>query len=165
MKLWEMDERLEAMIHEATDRETGEISEEALFEIEHLEMDREKKLLSLAGYIKGERAEAAAVATQAERLSDRAKSHNRRADRLQKYMERHLKRGEEMRDDRHWLHWRKSTAVEVLDEKKLPAEFMVQPPQPPLPDKRPDKKALAAALKNGDVPGARLDQRMKLVLE
>ena len=162
MRLWEIDQRLEAMIHEATDRETGEINEEALFEIEHLEMDKEQKLLALAGYIKGERAEGDAVRAQAEALSKRAASHNRRADKLQSYVERHLPAGESVRDDRHWLKWRKSQAVKVLDESMLPSKFMVQPPPPP---RRPDKVKLREALKTEKIPGAELVHRQKLVIE
>jgi hypothetical protein len=159
LKLWEMDERLEAMIYEATDRETGEIDEQALFDIDHLELDRELMILGLAGYIKGERSEADAVQLQADALTERAKSHKRRADRLQAYVERHLPQGESIRDDRHWLKWTKSSAVEITDESKLPSEFMTEPVTPA---PRPDKIKLRQALKTEAVPGAAMVQRQKL---
>lgn len=159
LKLWQMDERLEAMIYEATDMETGEIDEQALFHIDALEMDKEMKILGLAGYIKGERAEGDAVQLQADALAERAKSHKRRADRLQAYVERHLPQGESIRDDRHWLKWTKSSAVEITDESKLPSEYMTDPVTPA---PRPDKIKIRQALKTERVPGAEIVQRQKL---
>lgn len=48
-------------------------------------------------------------------------------------------------------------SVEIIDEAAIPAIFMVQPPLPPA---RPDKKAIAAALKEKqDVPGATLSNQ------
>lgn len=48
-------------------------------------------------------------------------------------------------------------SVEITDEAVIPAIFMVQPPPPPA---RPDKKAIAAALKDKqDVPGATLSNQ------
>lgn len=54
-------------------------------------------------------------------------------------------------------------AVDVFDEKQIPAEYMVAPPPPPPPQPTPDKTAIAAALKAGkDVPGARLVRGVRL---
>jgi hypothetical protein len=115
--------------------------------------------LGLAGFIKGERAEGDAVQLQSDALAERAKGHKRRADRLQAYVERHLRQGESIRDDRHWLKWTKSSAVEITDESKLPAEFMTDPVTPA---PRPDKIKLRQALKTEQVPGAEMVQRQKL---
>ena len=47
--------------------------------------------------------------------------------------------------------------VEITDEAEIPPIFMVQPPPPPA---RPDKKAIAAALKDGQpIPGATLSNQ------
>jgi hypothetical protein len=159
LKLWQMDERLEAMIFAATDRETGEIDELALLEIDALELDRELKILAIAGFIKSERAEGDAVQLQADALADRARGHQRRADRLLAYVERHLPQGESIRDNRHWLKWKRSSAVEITDESKLPAEFMTDPVAPA---PKPDKIKLRQALKTAPVPGAEIVQRQKL---
>ena len=48
-------------------------------------------------------------------------------------------------------------SVEITDEVAIPAVFMVQPPLPPA---RPDKRAIADALKSKqDVPGAVLSNQ------
>ncbi len=161
MNLWKLDESLQQMIDEATDRETGEINEEALFEIDALEFDREKKILALAGVIKGERCEGEAVRGQAHALSCRADGHMRRADSLEAYLLRHLHEGETMRDDRNWIKWRKSTAVIVDDISKLPSALVIQPDTPP---PRADKAEIKRALKDGDVDGAHLELRTRVVI-
>jgi hypothetical protein len=54
-------------------------------------------------------------------------------------------------------------AVVVDDEGSLPARFMVMSPPPPPPQPRPDKKAIADALKAGEtVPGAHLERGERL---
>lgn len=162
LSLWSIDEKLEALIHEATDRDTGEINEDALNEIDQLEMDKTAKLLGCAAYLKGELAEAAAVQTVADGLLARVRSHEARAARMRKYMLRHLTPGEEVKDARIRLHWTKSSAVEITDEKAIPAQFMVQPPRP---DSRPDKKAIKAGLKTAGVSGARMEHRQTLKID
>lgn len=161
LSLWKMDQILQQLLDEGTDRTTGEISDEAMFEIDHLEMDREKKLLAIGGYITGERREGQAVKVQADHLAARAAGHARRADRLEGYLKRSLAEGETVRDDRIWLKWRKSTGVVVDDMKDLPVGYITV-----TTTSRPDKKAIAAALKdNRKVPGARLEKRNNLVIE
>jgi hypothetical protein len=52
-------------------------------------------------------------------------------------------------------------SVDVLCEADVPAEFWKQPPPPP---RSIDKRALLAALKDGDVPGACLKQTERLTI-
>jgi hypothetical protein len=53
--------------------------------------------------------------------------------------------------------------VIIADETAIPAEYMVTPEPPPPPAARPDKKAIAAALKAGkEVPGAYREQFERL---
>lgn len=54
-------------------------------------------------------------------------------------------------------------SVDVFDPLQVPNAFMVAPEPPPW---RPDKKAIAVALKAGsDVPGARLTQGQRLAIK
>lgn len=58
-------------------------------------------------------------------------------------------------------------SVIISDEEAIPAEYMVTPEPPPPPAKRPDKKAIAAAIKDGkEVPGAYTErfQRLEIAL-
>lgn len=57
-------------------------------------------------------------------------------------------------------------AVEVFDEKMVPAFFMRTPEPAPPPEPAPDKTAIKAALQAGqDVPGARLVRGSRLVIK
>lgn len=157
MKLYEIDERLEALLLQATNRETGEIDEAVWPEIEALELAREKKLLDLACYQMGELRESEAVKAQADALARRAKIHKNRAERLKQFLATQVPQGQKLRDPRAQIGWRKSTAVEVIDEKTLPSCFLRRPP--PVPD----KKLIGDTLKSGGkVPGAELQERQNL---
>lgn len=162
MRLWDIDKSLARLLYDGTNHETGEISDEALAEIEALELDREKKLLAIAGYVKGERAEAEAVKKEADALASRAKGHSARADTLEQVITRTLAPGECIRDERSWLKWRRSSAVIVDDLDKLPIELIVYPDPPP---PRADKSALRKALNDGAVDGARIEERQSLVIK
>ena len=98
----------------------------------------------------------------ADALTARAKGHKARAERMRDRLERTLSVGETFRDARVVVKWRKSTAVDVYDPSLLPDKFMVQPPAPPA---RPDKAALRTALKTGQIDGAWLEHREKLVVD
>src|SRR5690606_32954751 len=54
-------------------------------------------------------------------------------------------------------------AVEIFDERQIPADYMSDPP-PPAPV--PDKKLIAQAIKDGhEVPGAKLAQGFRLAVK
>lgn len=162
LSLWQMNEKIEQIIYEGTDRDTGEISDEALAELELMEMDREEKAINWGLYIKGEIAEGEAVQKQADALTMRAKGHKARAETLRGRLERLLEAGECFKDPRVIVKWRKSSAVEIYAPEDLPPEFFRQKPAPP---PTADKAEIRRALSVGDIPGARMDHRQKLVVE
>ena len=162
LSLWQMTAKIEQLINEGVDPETGEISEEVLAELEAMEISREEKAINWGLYIKGEIVEGEAVQKQADALSMRAKGHKARAERLRERLERLLEQGECFKDPRVLVKWRKSSAVDV-NLPMLRAEWMRIPP---IPAAVPDKAKIKAALKAGeDVPGARIEHRQKLVVE
>jgi hypothetical protein len=160
MRLFEIVDSVGHLLELSTDRDTGEISEEGLAELEALEMDLEEKLINTALYLRGVEAERDAVAKAAKELADRAKIHARQADRLREYLRANMERAghEGLSDPRVKLGWRSSTAVE-LDEDAvdgLPFEFIQV-------KRVPDKKAIREALESEqEVKGARLVQRRHL---
>ena len=162
LSLWQINDKIEQIIIEGTDHETGEISEEALAELEAMEITREEKAINWGLYIKGERAEGDAVQRQADALTARAKGHKARAERLRGQLERLLSVGETFRDARVIVKWRKSTAVDVDPGMLGPKWKRI----PPIPDAVPDKVKIKAALKAGEeVIGARMKHRKKLVVD
>lgn len=155
MKLFAIHDEIERILTMESDRETGEITGEALEKLDALELALEAKALAIAAYLKGEIAEGEAVAEQARRLGERARRHKNRAERLKAYLAKHCE-GRSFRDDKSEIGWRKSTSVEIEDEAALPIDC-VEHKTVPL------KKEIAAKIKaGGEVPGARLVTRQHL---
>ena len=161
LKLWELSEKLEALLHEAVDPTTGELDESKLEAIDDLEESRSEKILAIAGVIKGEEAEGDAVLDQAKKLEARAKKHFKRAERLRGYIDRNMRDGEQFTDSRHIVKFRYSEAVKILNLDDVPEQYVSVPIVSP----RADKAALKSALKKGSVPGAEIEKRRKVVVE
>ena len=118
MRLFEIRDRIEAIILEATDRETGEIDPAAFGEIAELEGAAQEKGLDLLAMAKGEDAEAKAIKEQAELLIGRSKIHARRAQSLRNIVKLALPEGEKWEDARACAQWVASPgSVEVADER------------------------------------------------
>ena len=160
MKLFEIDAQIEALLNASVDRETGEIDEAALAELEALEVARDEKALAVAAYAIGQQAESEAVRAQAKRLSERAAKHERHATRLVEYLQAHLPVGTKLRDERVEIGWRKSSAVEIdVDVAELPPEVCRV-------TVAPDKRAITEMLKAGDeVKGCRLVTRQHIAVQ
>lgn len=158
MRLFEIPEAIEYVLATEVDRETGEITDDTLAKLDELEMKLDEKALAVAAYLKGERAEAAAVKDQADKLAQRARRHANRADRLESYLATHLPEGRELSDATSEIKWRKSTAVDVLDVDCLPESLVTLKTT-----SSPDKREIAKLLKAGEVvPGARLIERRNM---
>ena len=106
-----------------------------------------------------------AIDAEIERLQ-KLKAHRQKvAQGLRDYLKHHMEVAgiERIECPLFRLSIRKNpAAVEVEDERQVPASFWVTPP-PKVPEARIDKKAVAAAIKGGtDVPGCRLVQGTRL---
>lgn len=162
MRLFEIDDRIEAILAAGTDTETGEITDEALAALEELEEQKEQKVLACAAYLKGELAEAEAVKKVADGLLARSKIHTNRAERLRKYIEGHIGIGEKFRDARSEVTWRGASHVEIgcaiaeLPEEYRRTKISIEP----------DKKAIRDAIKEGeDVPNCWMQPTQKVVVK
>lgn len=168
MRLYDVAAEIEAVLLAGVDQETGEISDEALRQIEELELERDRKALDLAAWVKGQEAEAEAIRQECERLSRRASVLTRRAERVRELLERVVPVGTKLSDPRAALSWRKSEAVEIRDERKLVEAWE----QRELPAEVAgyklivSKLAVKALLRAGQaVPGAELVQRHNLQIK
>lgn len=158
MRLFEIHEAIEALLNASVDRETGEVCEEALAELEALEHARDAKALAVAAYLLGQEAEAEAIEATAKRLAQRAAVHRRHAERLRRYLADHLEPGQTLADDRVAISWRRSQAVVVDDADAVPDDYCAI-------ERRPRRSLIGAALKAGeDLPGAHLEARTHLVV-
>lgn len=125
----------------------------------------EVKAKNVAVVVLGLEAQAKAITDRIKQLSEMAEAAEHRAKHLRDYLADNLRAAEiqKVEGPDVVIGWRKSTAVEIEDESQIPAEFMVAPPPPAA---RPDKKAIAAALKTGaSIPGARIEHRQNLQIK
>lgn len=158
MTLYEIDERISALV----DPETGEIADYEAFE--QLQMDRDAKLENIGLWIKDLKAEAAAIKAEIASQQERAKAAERKAERLEGYLEAVLA-GNKFSTPRVSVSWRTSKAV-VFEEDE--AAFCAAHPEYTVTktEIKPDKKAITADLKAGaEIPGAYLEERLNMSIK
>lgn len=138
--------------------EGGELTEETLEKVLALELQRDQLALDLAALAKQEYAVATAIREQARKLYDRAKAYEQRGEAFERTIARAIPAGTKLRDERAEISWRKSKAVNIVEETLLPEEYLRTEVTV-----EPDKKAIGEALKKGTVvPGAELEERTNL---
>lgn len=160
MKLYEINRKLEYLLEACCDPETGEFqpSEEAEKEIALLEIERTEKAVQIGAYIKGLNAEAVALAEEEAKLRNRRSSVTRRAEWLVDYLAREYQ-GENIKDPRCVIGWRKSTVVLVCNEQILPEEFWKV-------ERHVMKAAIKDTIKSGKlVPGAYLEEKQNIQIK
>lgn len=168
--LYEISDKLSALIEEAFDIETGEIydSQEELDKaIDACELDLDTKLENIGCYIKNLEADIEAFKREEDNLYKRRKSAENKIESLKRYLDGYLtacypndedKAKWRFKSPRVVLGFRKSTKVEVTDLQKLDKKYLKI-----TTNIDPDKKAIGQALKNGEeVIGAVLKQNVNL---
>lgn len=137
--------------------ETGEVID--LEALEQLELERSEKIRNIALWIKNLKSDVTALDAEEKAFKARKDAAKRKAEQLSKYLADVLN-GEKVTGTDFVISWRKSTAVNVLDEKAIPPTFLV--PQPP----KVDKTSISKALKNGEtVTGAELVERQNMTIK
>ena len=139
------------------DEESGEIYwDEDNFN--QLEIERNNKLESVAIYIKGLDAEAAAIRAEEKALAERRSVKEKKAERLRDYLTRSMEAfgDTKLETPRVALSFRKSDAVEIPDETLIPQTWIKYKPSI-------DRMGIKKALKAGEsVYGACLVERRNL---
>jgi hypothetical protein len=164
MKLYEIADKIEMILAQGLNLETGEIEEEAAQALEELEEEQTEVGLEIGRYIKGLRCEATAVNDEAVKLKLRASALNKRADSLNSYLERFMPQpGEKLRSGKSTkevacsspnteLLWKSSKSVVVDNEAELATKYFRKKTVTTL-----DKAAMNKDLRDGEeVKGAHL---------
>ena len=153
MTLYEINTALMALI----DDESGEITDYDKFS--ELEMTLAEKRENILLWIKNLNADAKAIKEEEKVLADRRKVIENKADNLRKYIEYDLA-GEKFKTARVSVSYRKSTAVNVLDLNKIPAEYLR------MKEPEADKTAIKEALNNGvKIEGAELIENISMQIK
>ena len=162
MTIYEIDDEIRRIFDEATDPETGEVSEDAFEALEQLQMERDAKIENIGCWIKNLTADAEALKAEAKNMADRAKRAERKADSLKRYLTAALD-GEKFNSTRCAISWRRSVSVEI-DEAEVP-----ELPEQYIRTKttiEPDKAAIKDALKAGEyIEGCRLVEKNNISIK
>lgn len=132
----------------------GEITIEIQDLIDALSEDKDKILEGIAVMIKNSEAEAEALTNEAKKLTERKRKLEQKVETLKKATFNILPEWETWTHGPHKLSWRRSEAVEVFAQDKIPNQYWIE-----TYSRSVDKKALKEALKAdraSQIPGAEL---------
>jgi hypothetical protein len=160
LHLKELIENVEPIINE----ETGEVLSDESDVIEALEIELnghiEDKLENIGWLIKESEHLQKARKEEAKRLNELAKSEDKKQDRL-KYLANFLLKGNKKETKSFKFSYRKSTSVDIVDEAKIPPEFIKVKEVFSF-----DKKAIMEKLKDfEEVEGAELEVKNNLQIK
>lgn len=164
MNLYEIDERLMYAVEHGFDSETGEIVEgtdlEAL--INEVEMQLDTKLENIACFIKNLKADAEALKQEKLNLAQRQKVVENKAERLQNYLSTFLQAKEipKFETPKCKVSFRKSTTVNITDEKKIPKKYLTV-----VKETKIDKNELKKYLKTNECEGANLVENQNIQIK
>jgi hypothetical protein len=159
--LYEIDKAILSVIENGfqVDMETGEI----LFDCDdliNLQADREKKIEGCACYVKNLQAEVDALKAEETELATRRKAKEKRIEQMKRYIAASMNIFEmpDFETPKCSLKFRKSTALEITDETRLPSNYVNE-----IITYKPDKAKIKDALKLGAiVTGCKLVERKNL---
>ena len=159
MKLYE----IENAILECIDTETGEVID--IERLNELQMERETKIENVACWIKDLKAEAKAIKAEKQKLADRQRVAENKAESLKNWLAYALD-GQKFSTARCAVSFRKSEVVEVTPEglenlmREGNDEYLTYA------EPKPNKAALKQALKDGlSVDGVRLTQNTSAIIK
>lgn len=164
MKLYQLTAQFKSLeLLEDSDDLSPEVIRDTL---DGLSGELELKATNVGLFIRNLEATAEAVEKAAETMQDRAKRARARADSLKQYLLFNMQACgmTKIQSEYFTLATRKNPPSVVIDDvTAIPDKFMRQPDPKPLPPKAPDKAAIAAAIKAGEiVPGCHVEQNERL---
>lgn len=154
---------IEADIREALENldvdEDGCVTPESFGKLEALKEERERKLENVALFYKETLVEVEALKNEADKLKERARIAQNRADGLKAYLVSSLN-GEPLQTARVAVTYRKSQSVDI-DEELLSKKYYVRKVE-----EKPDKKAILELLKKGErILGAELIEKSNIQIK
>ena len=169
MHLYEIDGRIAQVIENgfALDEATGEVF--TCDELEELDGSRNAKLEAVGLFIKDLNAEVAAFKAEQKALTERLKAKERRVEQLKGYLAFSMQaHGDKKLDTpKVRLSFRKSTSIEITDEKLVPDEFKTIQTVVKI-DKKKLGAAIDKAMKDGTpdaIKGAERITRQSLIIK
>lgn len=153
MNLYEIN----SAILECVDMETGEIIDPEM--LEKLQINRDEKIENIACWIKNLLSDADQLKQEADKLLQRKKVAENKANSLKRYLFSFLD-GEKFKSVKASVSYMSTEAVEVTDISKIPGEFLRYK------DPEPNKTSIKQALKGGvEIPGAILNKNISIIIK
>ncbi len=165
MNLFDINNNIRAFIDKlySSVDETGEIPQGDWEALNELKEARDTKIENIALYYKEALVEAEALKAEADKLSARAKTVQKKADRLKEYLSINLQRENQMgfETSRCKISFRKSEVVSIPDEDMLLKKYLKKKVT-----YVPDKETIKAQLKAGKaVKGATLITKQNIQIK
>lgn len=134
--LYEIDEQ----IMQCIDEDTGEILD--MEKLNHLQMQQEQKVESLALWYKNLLSDAAALKAEKENFAAREKSAKNRAESIKAYLSDFLN-GEKFETKKAKITFRRSEHVDIIDQSAIDDDYLTYK------EPSPNKSKIKEALKSG----------------
>lgn len=165
MNLFDINKNIRAFLDKlySSVDDTGEIAQGDWEALEELTEARDTKIENICLYIKEKQAEADALKAEAEKLTARAKSAQKKADRLKDYLAMNLQREsmDKFETSRCKISFRKSEVVSIPDENLLLKKYLKK-----TITYAPDKQTIKEQLKAGKaVKGATLITKQNIQIK
>lgn len=149
---------IDAEILSCIDLETGEIIDPE--RLEALQMERGRKIENVALWVKNLKADLSAYKAEKDAFAERERQAKAKIESLSKWLTNALD-GQKFSTSKVAVSFRKSEAVEILDESKIPKKFIRKKIET-----APDKTAIKEAIKNGlKVRGAELVENQNISIK
>ncbi len=149
---------IDKQIADCIDFETGEVIDEE--KLEQLQIERDVKIENIALFIKNLNADIKALKEEETNLAERRKSKENKVEQLKNYLTSVLDLVP-FESARAKISFRKSVAVNILDETRIPSEYTKTETVVKV-----DKKAIGDALKVGiEIDGAELVQNQNIQIK
>ena len=160
--LYEIDIELQRIMSEAEEQaieNDGEISDIIAERLEGLQQDRDVKIGNICRYIKSLNGEAEMVKAEANKLTDRAKVTENKAEFLKKYLSGFIPEGQKFSDENSKISWRKSKSIIISEHAEIPEEYQKVTVEP-------DKTALKKAVESGEkITGVALLEKQNIQIK
>lgn len=158
MKLYEIASKYERLIEEYNQSENDEKMELVLEELKRVEDARDEKLNACCIWLRDLEITEEVISKEIALLQQKRFAAERRKEAFQQYLSECLGVGEKWSNGVFSLSWRKSEAVHVIDENKIPAIYMRE-----ILKYEANKKQIKEDLKAGaTIPGVDLETRHSL---
>ena len=168
--LYEITQEYRAVIAKLSELlESGEIDQQCFNDtLEGESGALENKLTNCAFYIKSEQAVINAREEVIEQMVEKNKREQSKLDKFSEFVKTMMQMSskEKLKTPYFDMTVKKNPPkLQIDDEQKIPPNFWVQPPQPPMPPLKIDNKALKDALETQEIEGARLVQNTRLEIK